>query len=145
MYKVTITNVNITGATATSTYPQNYLPPNVYLDADIRLQRYYDFTSTANTGIVTSDIQNTALDIDCDTRPDELNISWSGETGAEQYDLEWTFVNDYANSGTLGAYLSPGDLSYNFRYNSTRITTSATCYKITLAYEHGYVIYRVRG
>ncbi|HWY97771.1 MAG TPA: hypothetical protein VNY36_01690, partial [Bacteroidia bacterium] len=107
-YTVTVTNVSITGATYT--FPSNTLPVNVYLDADIQLQRYYDFTLTAQTGIATTDILNNPVDMDCDSRPDQLVVSWSPIQGAEQYDLEWTFVNDYANTSTLGTFESPNNL-----------------------------------
>ncbi len=117
------------------------LPANVYLDADIQLVRYYNFTTNASTPITVSPADT--LDVDCNDTTDEIMVGWTPIVGAEQYDLEWTFVNDYTK--TPGVYLTPSHLSYNFRFNSTRITTSATSYTITNAYEHGYLIYRVRG
>ncbi|HTB06436.1 MAG TPA: hypothetical protein VK806_05730, partial [Bacteroidia bacterium] len=118
------------------------LPVNVYLDADIELQRYYDLTPYASTPI---SISSTANSIDCSSTPNELLVTWATQLGAEQYDLEWTFVNDYANSDLTGTYLSSSQVGYEFTHNSTRITTTATSYPITLAYEHGYLIYRVRA
>jgi len=120
------------------------LPDNVYLDADIQLQRYYDYTTIGLTP--TTVYAPDSIVTDCGAKADVINVAWNTQVGAEQYDLEWTFVNDYdSNSAASGSYLSPTQLSYNFHYNSTRITTTATNYNITLAYEHGYLIYRVRG
>jgi len=133
---VIIDTITLNGVTSSG----QTLPINVYLDDDIQLIRYYDFVPFAST---TETLSMDSLDIDCDGKADEVMVSWPTLVGAEQYDLEWTFVNDY--STTPGTYISPSLLSYNFRFNSTRITTSATNYPVTLAYEHGYLIFRVRG
>ncbi|HXP52072.1 MAG TPA: hypothetical protein VN922_19100, partial [Bacteroidia bacterium] len=144
-YQYTVTITNISGSINGSPVATlDSLPYNVYLDADVQLQRYYDY---ADTGLNAPRVYapDSAI-IDCGTKANELNVSWNTQIGAEQYDLEWTFVNDYdSNSITAGNYLSENQLAYNFRFNSTRITTTATNYNITLAYEHGYLVYRVRG
>jgi len=66
--------------------------------------------------------------------------------GAEEYDLEWVFVNNYGVD--LQTPLSPSAITYNdnlFRFNSTRVSTKNTFYKIPYLYEQGYILYRVRG
>jgi RHS repeat-associated protein len=75
---------------------------------------------------------------------DELVVSWSPITGAEEYELEWTYVDDYTN-GSVTSTIAAGAIAYDFKYNSTRISTTGFNYKINLVYERGYIIYRVRG
>ncbi|MEO5644056.1 MAG: hypothetical protein ABIQ40_16915, partial [Bacteroidia bacterium] len=69
------------------------LPANLYVDGLIRAERYYNFTTQASTAININTL--TVDDLDCDGKNDELDISWPVATGAEEYQLEWTFVNDY--------------------------------------------------
>ncbi len=58
---------------------------------------------------------------------------------------EWTFVNDY--NASIGSFITPAstNLPFDFKSNSTRITSVNTSYNVTLAFEHGYLLYRVRG
>lgn len=136
-YKYTVT---ITGITVNNS-PVNDLPCNIYLNAALTVERYYNFTVAGASPIAMNAAQ--LVDLDCDTVNDELEVSWPVITGAEEYQLEWTFVNDY--SSTSGNYTAASLLNYDFRNNSTRITTTANTYRITLAFDHGYVLYRVRG
>ena len=136
-YIVTIKGITINNV-AKST-----LPSYLYISTDIEVTGYYYFGTNALNLITTS---NSLIDNDCDGLNDEIQISWTTEIGAENYQLEWTFINDYndlvAPHDTL---ISPDSLNYNFRHNSTRITTANTYYKITMAFEHGWLLYRVRG
>ncbi|MGZ4041854.1 MAG: DUF6443 domain-containing protein, partial [Bacteroidia bacterium] len=140
-YKVTFVSATKNGSSITR------LPDYIYIDADIEVERYYYFASySSSTFTVTSN----ELNIDCDSlsTPDELEISWnacfaSAAVCPESYDLEWTFVNDYTS--TSGSYKSASLLDYDFGGNSTRISTTDNKYRVSLVYEHGYIIYRVRG
>lgn len=79
---------------------------------------------------------------------DELPVTWNTVTGADQYDLEWTFV-DYS-ALAAGVYndsatnvLSP-DLI--FQNNASRITITGTSYNIPLIYDDsGTVFIRARA
>jgi RHS repeat-associated protein len=147
-YTATITGIKITGVSASSPFVTggllNNLPLNVYLDEDIELNRYYDLVGpTTPNGLSTILATATDNDLDCDGTPDQLTVSWPTIYGAEQYDLEWAFVNDY--NTTFNTYVPASSLGYNFRFNSTRITTTQTSYGISLIYEHGYLVYRVRA
>ena len=139
---VSVTAISINGVASDS------LPKNMFLDNEISLVRYYSFLGTA---ISTGNIVATPIDLDCDGINDELQISWQPLQGADSYDLEWTFVNDYADDSVSGNYLPQTSLGYDFRYNSTRINTQGSSYinnsmyNITLAFEHGYLLYRVRA
>lgn len=75
----------------------------------------------------------------------ELVVSWDAITGAEEYDVEWTWINDYNTSDTP---LDASQISIDkntFRLNSSRVTVVARQYAIPLLYDRGYIIYRVRG
>src|SRR5690606_34416197 len=92
------------------------------------------------------------IDLDCDSQniPEEIEISWQPVAGAIEYQLEWAFINDYeanvtANSPTTITNLSASTLNYDFKHNSTRITTTDNSYILPLLFERGYLIYRVRA
>ncbi len=121
---------------------QQILPGNLYIDGSIRAERYYDFATQAS--VITPITGITPTDIDCNTTMDELLITWPVVVGAEEYQLEWTFVNDYDQSAT-GPYRSASTLNFDFRNNSTRISTVFTNYRVPLLFDHGYVIFRVRA
>lgn len=83
----------------------------------------------------------------------ELEVTWPTVFGAEEYDLEWTYVNNVAPNGT---FLPEDQIEINddiFRSNNTRITLSDVSehggnqlsYRIPLIYEQGYILYRVRA
>ncbi len=114
-------------------------PTNVYLTARIEVDRYYSFVATAAPSYSTL----TDIDQDCNGAKDELRLNWGVYAGAEEYEVEWTYVNDYGT--TLGTYLPTTQLTYNFAGNATRVTTTNNFYNISLLYEHGYIVYRVRA
>ncbi|MGQ0829849.1 MAG: YCF48-related protein, partial [Bacteroidota bacterium] len=136
-YRITIQNITSNNVAVQT------LQSNLFIDADIQLERYTNFSSAASQPILFTSVQ--AQDLDCNNINDNLQVNWQTKAGAEEYQLEWTFVNDY--NTTLGSYITPTatNLPYYFKNNSTRITTTANTYNITLTFEHGYLIYRVRG
>jgi RHS repeat-associated protein len=137
-YKVTFTidSIFVNGTS------QTILPHHLYLEGRINAERYYDFTSDATDTITGIGVDTVKLD--CDTLYDEIVITWPVIAGAEEYQLEWTFVNDYLDSAS-GPYMAASALTYDFRNNSTRITTSYTSYTVPLLFDHGYVLFRLRA
>lgn len=90
--------------------------------------------------------------IECySTSPDddvEVLFSWNLVPEAMEYDLEWTWVDDYRSTpdGNVAAiYRNPVDVPYDLDHNATRVTTSGTSYRIPLLYDHGYLVWRVRA
>ncbi|HXU25826.1 MAG TPA: hypothetical protein VN698_01235, partial [Bacteroidia bacterium] len=133
-YDVSIQSIYVNGVSKTD------LPQNFYLEMEIAGQRYCDFSSTSSTQIpFTLD----TLDLDCDNIMDQILVSWSPISGAEQYQLEWTFINDYGT--TFTGFLSPSNVYYDFRNNATRISTVNNYYNVTNIFEHGYVLFRLRA
>ncbi|MFI5140715.1 MAG: RHS repeat-associated core domain-containing protein, partial [Bacteroidia bacterium] len=143
-YKITYTGATKNGVAITS------LPDYIYMDADIEVERYYAFSPSYLTSPFT--LNASAVNIDCDANniPDELMITWNkgfvcgaNYVNPESYDLEWTFVNDY--DSIPGSFVNSNRLTYDFVNNSTRINTTNTYYRISLVFEHGYILYRLRG
>jgi RHS repeat-associated protein len=133
-YSAEITDIKVNGVSNT------ILPANLFLDLDLYVDRYYDFITSST---LDNYIKKQPIDEDCDGIPDILRLYWGSLDGAEEYQLEWTYINDY--DFNLGSYKADYDLTANFKWNSTRISTSATSYDLSLTYDHGYICYRVRA
>lgn len=77
-----------------------------------------------------------------------IEVDWNTLVGAEEYDLEWTFVDDYGNPSSAfgsGATLDADEIEWQFHLNSTRVTVKDNSYKITIMNDHGFLLVRVRG
>ncbi len=113
---------------------------NVTVKMGFRAKRYYPLdtalispTATPNTNATT------------------VNIAWGALTGAIEYELEWTWVDNYSetNSTTINAPQNIPFTDRDFELNNTRIVIrangSANSYEIPQIYGRGYLLYRVRG
>ena len=116
---------------------QNHLPQNLYLQGDVIVDRIYDFTPEATTIPTFVSSLPAEQDMDCDEVVDQITIAWNPIIGAEEYQLEWTYINN------LG--MAPADLYVNFKSSSTRVSTSDPNYKISLVFDEGFICYRVRA
>ena len=140
-YTVKIVNVWLNGSSTAITT----LPANLYVHADLFVDRIYDFAPYASTP--PSFVAPTIQDTDNDGINDLLILSWNAPTTiavVEEYQLEWTHINDYGSTG-VGSTIPAAQLPVDFRRNSTRISTSKNSYPITLAFDQGYVCYRIRA
>jgi RHS repeat-associated protein len=117
--------------------PDAQIPQNLSLETEIETERYYNFN--VNTYLSSnSEIGNTYLSVS-----NELEIHWNYIPGAEDYDLEWMYVNDYDANGS--PTLSTSSINYDFRNNATRVRLTQNYYRISLNFEDGYILYRLRG
>lgn len=97
------------------------------------------------------DCSNSVTDITVsaseDPDADELPVSWTTVVGADQYDLEWTYIDDSAlNQKKYGNDPENPDPAKIFFHNATRVTTSGTSYNIPLIYDNnGHLFVRVRA
>ena len=93
-------------------------------------------------------VSNITTNPSVDPMADELPVTWTTVLGADQYDLEWTYIDSSALADTvLKKYGNPGspDPVLIFRNNATRVTTSGTSYNIPLIYDNtGTLFIRVR-
>jgi RHS repeat-associated protein len=119
-----------------STLPGNAVPENVYLENILVKERWY------NMSVSSSPAFNTVVA----GQADELTLSWSTVAGAEEYDLEWTYVDDFGSwNGSSVTYRSASSLPYSLRNNGTRVTVKETQHTIKNLYEHGWLLFRVRA
>ncbi len=143
--EVTLVNVYQHGTTTPAT-----VPSNLYTELLISATRYYTFDET--TPPAGSSMSYVNLDLNGDGINDEVELHWDYIPGAESYDLEWTYINDYKGvvldgSNTNDFYTSAQiPLSVrNFELNNTRVSLTDQYYRIPLTFEHGYLVYRIRG
>jgi hypothetical protein len=118
------------------------LPRYVAIESDIDMNRYYNFSLPGNTGL--SGLSVSSIALDCDTIDDEIEFSWTPNIRAEEYQVEWAYVNNYDASG-LGTTYGASQVSVDFRNNSTRITTYNNSFKVTSLYNKGYIAFRARA
>ena len=130
------------------------IPSFLYLEGGFQAERYYAFdyltkpsirrnyvtySSTGSESLVYGPMVST------DVTTHEIELTWDYVLGAEQYELEWTWVDNYPPSG---AVLGKDAISFSeldFTMNSTRVRLGSTSYRIPNTFAKGYLIYRVRG
>ncbi|MBO9154071.1 RHS repeat domain-containing protein [Chitinophaga sp. GCM10012297] len=74
----------------------------------------------------------------------EVLIGWDEILGAEDYDLEWTFVSSPIITGEAPG-TPAGEYPQLFRKGATRVTIHGHQYPITIVHDMGYLVVRVRG
>ncbi len=137
--------VQVTGITFSNPLI-NITNARVQLEAEIELERYHYFNPASNSF--------TTLPKHCSNNlatKGELDVFWQPIVGAEEYELEWVFINGYSGtmaSPTVFNYTTAASLTFDeklFDFNTTRISTTNSFYKIPYIYEAGYILYRVRA
>ncbi|PQJ18730.1 hypothetical protein BST94_06845 [Nonlabens xylanidelens] len=99
---------------------------------------FYRYPNNSSTPIVTG---NSIQDA-----PQEVTVSWTPITGAEFYELQWTWVDNYGISSN--DVKVPADIQWNtkdFDNNNTSLLLKNSSYTLPLIYERGYLLFRVRG
>jgi RHS repeat-associated protein len=107
----------------------------VELHSFIEVDRYYTFDATQYPSSLSGVIES-------NTSTNDIVFNWDYQHGAVEYELEWVFINNYDEGLNV---LPTSSLFYNFKNNSTRISTKKTTYRISNVFEKGYIIYRIRG
>ncbi len=113
-------------------------PTNIYFETEIDAERYY------NMDIINVPYTPSSVITSLNSTTNEIEITWPYIQGAEEYDLEWTWVTD-DNMTSLDGISFPFNYMIDFKNNSTRIRTSDQHYKISNVFEKGKVFFRVRG
>jgi len=134
-YNMTLEEIKVNGTVVT------ILPANLYIHGDLFIDRIYDFVPYVQDAPVLS-VNPLIEDIDCDDHDDQVKLYWTSVQGAQEYQLEWAYINNYGDNLTPK---TPSELEIDFKHNSTRVSTSNTNYTISLAFDRGYVCYRVRA
>lgn len=107
------------------------------------LRSYPQYTFSCTTDAIQS-VGHTALP--SNTNADELPVSWANNIAADEYDLEWTYIDSSAlASGQYGTPSAPNPLLI-FDNNASRVTITNNSYNIPLLYDgKGTLFYRVRS
>jgi RHS repeat-associated protein len=125
------------------------IPDNLYLEAEIETERFYTLNVT--------DVP--LLNHNYISLSNELEVYWNSVVGAEEYELEWTYVNDYlgtsspydydlGTAATVNVATTTTDinnLEFSFLNNSTKIRTTKNSFRIGLNYNNGLLVYRIRA
>lgn len=120
----------------------NVLPGNLILESKILSDCYLEFAFTTQPSFI--DIGFTNADCpEVSNSTSTIKVIWTPIIGAQEYDLEWSFVNSYGT--TISSSISPVNLEIDFKRNSTRISTKNNYYEIPNLFEKGYLLFRVRG
>jgi RHS repeat-associated protein len=136
----------------TSAYnmPKDSALTMVQLFAKVEVDRYLSFD---NTNKVDFDNSFTVIpetpSVLNDNKPTKLTVTWDNSKlcWASEYELEWLYVDDYEdvdNSGVI-KYTAPTNLRFDFERGATRVTLTTNSYELPLTYEHGYLLFRIRG
>ncbi|MBL7900074.1 MAG: hypothetical protein JNJ99_16155, partial [Crocinitomicaceae bacterium] len=138
--------------------PITNAPENIYLEAELNVNRYYEMVQTTPTVLSANYIfydpisgiesKNPIVNNAGEGVPavGEIEIAWDYLEGAEEYELEWTWVDNYSTSP--GVQIAASAYVFNermFENNNTRIITQDQNYRIPIVFSQGFLIYRVRG
>ena len=112
------------------------------------LTQHYDKKEYGSGGSTTTPvITATAYPVD-----NFIDLDWSystaiGSVTPINYELEWTYVDDYGVSIYAGTEtpIPSSSLNYDFSYNNTKVWLNSNKYRIPIIYPRGYIIYRVRA
>ena len=114
------------------------VPPFLFVQLSLQGQRYGTFNPSVNHNDI-----STRAGHDYDDERRELLIYWDKNDffWAEEYDLEYTWVDDYSELAN-----NPSESKFvDFRFDATRVTTSNEHYYVPLMYDRGYFVYRIRA
>ena len=139
------------------------LPAVFRIKNQILVQRKYPFTQQVKAGFsieeklsVPENTGTSGINRNASIQPlgSKLEISWNPADfpGAEEYDVEWTYIDALSDRGVLlnsqglGPYNIPDATVAGWLKNdNTRITVTTSTYLINTAYPDGYIIVRVRS
>ena len=107
---------------------------------EILINREYDFSCTNNA------IDSISSDTSFVAAKGELKVSWATEAAADEYDLEYTYVDSAATLNYRKVTLFQWNPYKVFTGNSTRVSIKKPEYFIPLLFEgYGTVLFRVRA
>jgi RHS repeat-associated protein len=129
--------VEITGITAVNGNLNDFREA-LMLTNEILVSREYNFNCTNNS------IKYVYPDTTTINQNGELNVHWQTERAADEYDLEWAYIDSLAlsNYKTDGVY----NIKKIFNNNATRVSIHSENYNIPLLYEASGILFcRVRA
>ena len=143
-YECTVAIVSVT-ATASSGSFASYQGV-LQLHNEIIVNREYSFDPTANAVQSIAGSQGTVNDSDGCSSTGEFKVSWGKITVADEYDLEWTYIDSSAISNYYLPSTTTIDPKKIFANNASRVSIAGENYTIPLLYDNGGILfYRVRS
>ena len=133
--------VKITVNDITSAELGSDLPAAFQLTGQIAVERWYDLDTDKK-------VVPKVVIVPATTAASQVALSWDKITGAEEYDLEWTFIDEESDNGrlltTAGTGVTIPVLTKMFRNNATRVTLQQEYYNISLVHFSKYLLLRAR-
>lgn len=150
-FKAEVTSVSVEEKIGSVWVSVQHIPSFLFLEAGFSAERYYNLDMYASPVLHSSFINysstgqetvtfNTVNWSTTDVNTHEIEVSWDYIQGAEYYDLEWTWVDNYDQASTA-ILLTEQD----FLRNSTRVRLGDQVYRIPQTFAKGFLVYRVRG
>ncbi|WP_281309715.1 glycoside hydrolase family protein [Flavobacterium flavigenum] len=129
--------------------------PSTYLELKFNTERYYNLQLNSSQPNSVTGLQHNFIKYygtaatkvaSMSAGAEEILISWerNATAPAVEYELEWTWIDNFAEDGSK---LAPNRIpltDQDFKLNSTRIQTKEESYRIPLIYSKGYLVYRLR-
>ena len=154
MYNINYFDVKVDEIIVNNQIFTGVLPNFVYLESGFYAERYYEMVSSPpnlNVSIIDYEGNPSQMEISnngglTNSVTDELEFSWGYIPGAEYYELEWTWVDNFSTSSSMKK--SPGEINFtdrDFELNNTKIRTSKQFYRIPQIFSEGYLLFRVRA
>jgi RHS repeat-associated protein len=109
-------------------------PANVSLTVAFQSERYYVLNEQVPS--VTAILSNSDRTLD---------LTWNEITGAEEYEIEWIWKDNYNASGTTDSPVAIPLTEREFESSNTRVETNKTTYEIPLIFRNGYLAFRIRA
>ncbi|PWV56687.1 RHS repeat-associated core domain-containing protein [Chitinophaga sp. S165] len=131
--------VRITINDITSAELEAPLPATFRLSSQIVVERSYDLDNTAK--LLPKIIMPNAGEAN------DVSLIWNKITGAEEYDVEWTFIDEDSYHGSMLGKpegVKEADLKAMFRNNATRVTVQKELFDISLVNNSKYLLVRMR-
>jgi|GEM_PF-5501415 len=142
-----ITNVANGGSTPV---PFTDFPENLMIVTRVSNERVDDIgnSSTYLTSTFSNGFLNVGWGFPC-TMANQVPISYRTIPRSVEYELEWTYVDDYRLDLTqpnpvASFHYDNGAIGYTFANNATRVRLKGMSYAIPVIYQRGAIIFRLR-
>ena len=132
MHKLHVHNI-VAVAGPSGNLPPSGLMDDIVLESKIMVERY-DKLDLIRAPSITFETEPTPVKF----AQHEGEFAWSFTEGAEEYDLEFLYVDDHFDNTLLNA----AEVDFS---DATRITTEDNRWRLNLVYETGHLYYRVRA
>ena len=143
---VSVTAVDALGNETPVATP-DLLPGDLYIEGEIVRERYADFDPTAPGSVPVFNTTTFSYLFNMYTQHNVHYVAWPNVDGAVEYELEWTYEDDFAGS-LLSDSKPENQIDVSFRNNASSVRLKRQAlnfFHIPSIYSRGYIIMRVRA